>query len=177
MISNLPYILSALVLVSNILIIVLISLFLFSAKAKKYILEHLERRPLEHIFALSLIASLGSLMLSNIVGFPPCELCWFQRIFMYPSVIISLVALIRKEKHAIYYILPLSVIGGIIAFYQSYIQWGGTSSVLQCTNSGGTCERLYIYAYGYITIPFMSLFVFSYLIAVCLAYIYGRKKA
>lgn len=173
--SNLPYILSALVLLSNIVIVVVISLFLFSAKAKAYILEHLERRPLEHIFIFSLLASLGSLMLSDIVGFPPCDLCWFQRIFMYPQVIISLVALIRKEKHAVYYLLPLSVIGGVISFYQSYIQWGGTNSILPCTASGGACGKLYIYSFGYITIPFMALFTFAYLTAISLAYIYKNK--
>lgn len=176
MISSLPGLITTAVFISNMVIIIVVALFLFSAKSKKYILEHLQNRPLEHIFIVSLAATLGSLMLSDVIGYPPCDLCWFQRIFMYPMVIMSFIALVRKEKHIIYYVLPLSIIGGAIAFYQSYIQWGGTHSLLPCTLDGGACGKLYVYAYGYITIPFMALFVFAYVIAVCLAYIYGRKN-
>ena len=174
--SLITSILTFLVLVSNILFLVTLALFIFSLPTRRWIINHISEHLAQHIFFLSLLATLGSLSLSNIIGFPPCDLCWFLRIFMYPQVIISLVALIRREKSFIYYCLPLSLIGGIIALYHSYVQWAGGSSLLKCTLDGGACGKLYVYAYGYITIPFMALSAFVYLTAASLVYIYGNKK-
>jgi disulfide bond formation protein DsbB len=174
-----PPFLSFLVLVSNIAFFVAIALFIFSEKMRKMMIKHLSEKLASHIFFFSFVATLGSLAFSNIVGFPPCDLCWFQRIFMYPQAIISFVALvcpkIDSQKSFIYYLLPLSIIGTCISLYQSYIQWGGTTSVVRCTLDGGACGKLYVYAYGYITIPFMALSAFVYLLSISLVYIYGKK--
>jgi len=123
---------------------------------------------------------MGSLAFSNIIGFPPCELCWFQRIVIYPQALITLVALLRKRgaeaRTLVEYLLPLSVIGFVISLYQSYVQWGGGSSILKCTLASGECAKLYVYAYGYITIPFMALSIFVYLVSMSCIYLYGKNK-
>lgn len=128
----------------------------------------------EIIFLISFVALAGSLVYSNIVGFPPCELCWIQRIFMYPQVAIAGVSMWRKEKLAVYYALPLSVLGGLVALAQSLTDWGIGGSFLPCTAEGGACARVYVMEYGYITIPVMALTTFVYLLIV--SYIYKKAQ-
>lgn len=128
----------------------------------------------EIIFLISFVALAGSLIYSNIVGFPPCVLCWIQRIFIYPQVALAAVSLWRKEKLAVYYALPLSILGGAVALFQSLTDWGIGGSLLPCTAEGGACSRVYVMEYGYITIPVMALTAFAYLLAV--SYIYKKAK-
>ena len=110
-------------------------------------------------FLLSLAAVAGSLMYSNVIGFAPCELCWWQRICLYPLLPIFLVSLYKKRGDAFEYALPLALIAGVISLYHSYIQLGGTASVLPCTAVGGACTKVYVLTLGYVTIPTMSLTV------------------
>ncbi|KPC98964.1 Disulfide bond formation protein C [Geobacillus sp. BCO2] len=70
----------------------------------------------------SLIATLGSLYFSEVLGFIPCDLCWFQRIFMYPQVIILGIAIVRKDAAAARYSFTLSLIGGGISLYHYGLQ-------------------------------------------------------
>ncbi len=70
----------------------------------------------------------------------------------------------------------MSVIGAIVALYQSAIQWGIlTTSVLGCTSVGGECAKIYVNEFGYITIPFMSFSIFVYLIVLKLVFYKSRK--
>ncbi|WP_088083119.1 disulfide bond formation protein B, partial [Bacillus mobilis] len=71
---------------------------------------------------VSMIATLGSLFFSEILGFIPCELCWFQRIMMYPLCIILGIATFYNEKNIKKYVLPISIIGGSISLYHYAIQ-------------------------------------------------------
>ncbi|GAJ40946.1 disulfide formation protein [Parageobacillus caldoxylosilyticus NBRC 107762] len=73
-------------------------------------------------WVISLIATLGSLYFSEILKFIPCDLCWFQRIFMYPQVVLLGIAVIRKEYGIARYSLALSVIGGTISLYHYLLQ-------------------------------------------------------
>ncbi len=177
---SIPTLLSFLVLASNAVFIIVAALFLFSSRARAWMIGVISRHGMWFLFALSAGATLGSLTLSNVVGFLPCDLCWFQRLFMYPQAIISLVFLVRQKsgqisQKALYWLLSLSVIGAGIALFHSYTQWGGTHTLLPCTLDGGACGKLYIYAYNYITIPFMSLSMFTYIISVLLVALYARR--
>ncbi len=67
-------------------------------------------------------ATAGSLYFSEIAHLPPCVLCWYQRILMYPLVLIIAVGILRKDKSLPFYVLPLSILGGGIAFYQYLLQ-------------------------------------------------------
>lgn len=112
-------------------------------------------------FLTSLGAVLGSLYYSVIVGFPPCQLCWIQRIFIYPQAIILGMALIKKDDHLADYIIVLSAIGGTVSTYHQYIQFGGRS-LYSCASGLGavSCTQRLILEFGYVTIPMMMLTVF-----------------
>lgn len=157
-----------------IIVLVLISIEKgFRAKLYRFVHSHI----LNIIFIEGLFALVGSLAYSQFIGFPPCELCWIQRIFIYPQVLISFIAIMKKDKNIVDYLLPMSVIGGVVAFYQSLIQWGFTGvSVLGCTAAGtGECAKIFVNAFGYITIPLMSFTIFVYSVGVILIYYQARK--
>jgi disulfide bond formation protein DsbB len=129
-----------------------------------------------HALALSFFAALGglvgSLVYSEVIGFEPCVLCWIQRLFMYPQVLLFGLGLWWKEKAILAYGCALSILGGLVALYHSYTQLGG-HSLTPCTSDGGACSKIYVLEFGYITIPMMSLTLFLILIAL---YIAARRR-
>ena len=110
----------------------------------------------------------GSLFYSNIAGFAPCELCWWQRIFLYPQTVLLLVALARKDAAVRVHAVALSAIGALVALYHTFIQFGGPS-IVPCSATGPSCTHLYFLYYGYVTVPTMSLTVFAAILLVFLA--------
>ena len=157
---------------SHVVFVLFLFLYATNATIKKGTQQIVNTYIDEIIFIFAFVALAGSLVYSNIVGFPPCDLCWVQRIFIYPQVLIASVSMWRKEKLAVYYALPLSLIGGAVALYHSYVLWGG-GSLLPCTAVGGECSKVYVMEYGYITIPVMALTTFIYLLTV--SYIYKKS--
>jgi len=107
-------------------------------------------------FLTALASILGSLFYSEFVGYTPCVLCWWQRVLIYPQVLIFGLALWKGKKDAFFYAIPLAVISTVIALYHQYVYMGG-ESLLPCTALGGACSKIYVMAFGYITIPMMSL--------------------
>lgn len=112
------------------------------------------------IFTVSLVATLGSLYFSEIKQYEPCKLCWFQRIFMYPMVIISLIAYIQKNARIALTTLVLSCIGGLISLYHYGIQKLDFLSESAPTCGRVPCTGQYINWGGFITIPFLALTAF-----------------
>jgi len=118
-------------------------------------------------FIQALIATLGSLFFSEVLHFPPCVLCWYQRICIYPLVIILAVCIIKKDKIVPYLVLPLSLIGLCISIYHNLLYYKIIpESIAPCT-TGVSCTTKYIEWFGFITIPFLSLCALS-VITVCM---------
>ncbi|WP_421715867.1 disulfide oxidoreductase [Arcobacter arenosus] len=112
------------------------------------------------IFLCFLIASgatLGSLFFSDVMDFIPCNMCWYQRIFMYPLVIIFLVNLLYPDDNVYKYALPVITVGLLFAIYHNLLMFGIIpESIVPCA-SGIPCSTEYINWFGFITIPFLSL--------------------
>lgn len=109
---------------------------------------------------VSLIAMGGSLYFSEVLGYVPCELCWYQRICMYPLTLLLGIACYRNDRGIIPYALPLSVIGGCISlFHYAEQKIPGLAEVLPCS-AGIPCNKDYIDWLGFITIPFLALIAF-----------------
>ena len=173
--ANATPIIGFLTLISNIIFVVVLIVIIFHSGSLAKLYSFVHKYILELLLWGILAAVVGSLVYSNIIGFPPCDLCWYQRIFMYPQLIIVALALYRKDKTVIDYLVPLSVLGAIVALYQSFIQWGfSLGSIVSCASVGGECAKVYVKEYSYITIPFMSFTVFIYIIA--LKFIYYHKN-
>lgn len=108
---------------------------------------------------VSLVAMSGSLYFSEILEYPPCKLCWYQRILMYPIVWITLMSVfVAKDLKFYYTTLLVSVFGILISGYHVALQHGVTEQSF-CTG-GESCAVDYINWLGFITIPTLSLFAF-----------------
>ncbi|AHV97608.1 disulfide oxidoreductase [Paenibacillus sabinae] len=120
----------------------------------------LSRHGLYLAWFVSLVATAGSLYLSEVLKYEPCKLCWFQRIFMYPQVILLGIATYRNDKKIISYILPLCAIGGSISLYHYAEQKiPALGKVLPCT-VGVPCTKDYLNFFGFVTIPLLALTAF-----------------
>jgi disulfide bond formation protein DsbB len=109
---------------------------------------------------VALVSLLGSLYYSEIVHYAPCSLCWYQRIAMYPLVIILAVAAWRRDRGVQAYVLPFVVIGGLLALYQYVLGYFPDAEVLGCSIDVSCTER-YVWEFGFVDFPFMSLVAFA----------------
>lgn len=106
------------------------------------------------------VAMLGSLYFSEIAGFVPCTLCWYQRILMYPLAAILLVALWRREEGVAWYVLPLSLLGAGFSTYHYLLQKTTLFGSGGVCRAGVPCTVAYINWFGFVTIPFLALTAF-----------------
>ncbi len=127
-------------------------------------------------FVVALAATLGSLFLSEYSDFIPCRLCWFQRIAMYPLVVVLLGAAIRRDvRGAVFYGLPLAVIGGLVAVWHLYIEANPEAESAAC-KVGAPCSTKWIDVFGYVTIPTLALTAFAAIGALLLVAWSWRKQ-
>lgn len=150
-------------LLSHVLIVLVLFALIFRLKVIDHILRKIAPYMFQFGFVVSLLGIVGSLMFSEVIGFAPCVLCWISRIFLYPQAIIFPIAMKRGDKGIAPYILGLSIPGAVVALYQSYTQLGGYS-VTPCTAVGGSCSKVFVLEYGYITIPLMAFTAFLWII-------------
>lgn len=120
-------------------------------------------------------ATMGSLYFSEIRGYEPCELCWIQRIFMYPLVIILGVAFIQKNSRIAVTTAAFSIIGGAISLYHYTIQKVDFMSENAPSCGRVSCTGEYINLLGFITIPFLALISFT-LIAIASLFVIKALK-
>jgi len=137
----------------------------------------IQKNALYLAFFASFAAMAGSLIYSEVVKFPPCALCWYQRILMYPQVFITLVALTKKFGTEVwYYLQALSILGSIIALYHFIIKMTGFSP-FPCSafsvEGSSDCVKQIVLEFGYINIPMMALSVF---ILILILSFYGTKN-
>jgi len=160
---------------------VLIVCSLFLAQAK-----HLRRAITRAIgpnarliaFIVALTAMSGSLFYSEVAHYTPCLLCWYQRIAMYPQVLILGLSIVTNDRRGVVYAAALSVVGVILAEYHYYIQTGGPT-ILPCSAVGysESCSQRFTTTYGYITIPMMALSAFVAILILSGIFLqYGKKK-
>ncbi len=105
------------------------------------------------------IAMCGSLFFSEVLGWVPCELCWYQRILMYPLAVILAVGILRRDRGLHLYVLPLSVLGAAVALYHHLLIKTSWFPPPRCT-LGVPCNVDYLNRFGFITIPFLALIAF-----------------
>jgi disulfide bond formation protein DsbB len=110
-------------------------------------------------FGAALVATLGSLYYSEIAGFVPCTLCWYQRILMYPLTVIILVGILRRDGSLAAYVLPLSIMGIGMSAYHYLLQLGVIAHSAAC-QVGVPCGLRYVNYFGFVTIPLTAFTAF-----------------
>ena len=136
-----------------------------------------KRWGLELSLVVALTATGGSLIFSEVLGLPPCKLCWFQRIFMYPLVPILTLAVGKKDKQVAEYVLVVAAIGAVIAGYHYALQLNpGLPTTCGTVGLSVSCTENFFLALGYITIPLMSLSAFLLIGALMVAMLVEFKQ-
>jgi len=107
------------------------------------------------------ISALGSLFFSEIMNFAPCVLCWYQRICLFPMVLLFSIGLFSFDGSVVKYTLPLALVGWAIAFYHNLLYSGIIPESIQPCSQGVSCTEDYINLFGIFTIPMLSLVAFS----------------
>jgi disulfide bond formation protein DsbB len=166
---NVTVVLSALGVVGQVLVVLMLLVGLLALVGLRAPLNGIRRLlwgwELWAGFVVASIATGGSLFFSQIANFPPCELCWFQRICMYPLSYLLLVFAWRGENRFARYLLVFPVFGAGVAIYQILIETGVIKEPLACIQSAiGGCGVKWVNEFGYITIPRLALTGFLLLI-------------
>ena len=116
-------------------------------------------------FVVAAVATGGRLFFSEIAHFVPCELCWYQRICMYPVSIITLLAALAGDFRTARYLVPLPLVGGGVSVYHLLVENGVVAQSTACIVSApGGCATKWIDEFGYVTIPTLALTGFVLLI-------------
>jgi len=119
--------------------------------------------PLAWIVAAVTMA--GSLYYSKVQGYVPCELCWYQRIVLYPFAVILAIAAWRRDSSIRVYAIPVLCIGVVISVYHSWIQWFPPASGTSFCTTDTPCTLKYVDEFGFVTLPFMALSAMAVIIA------------
>ncbi|HVE57162.1 MAG TPA: disulfide oxidoreductase [Pyrinomonadaceae bacterium] len=116
--------------------------------------------PVYAAWVIALVATVGSLFFSEVMLLPPCVLCWYQRIAMYPLVVVLGVGIILGDRRVKFYALPVALAGLAVAVYHNLLYYGILpESIAPCTQ-GVSCTSVQLEWLGFITIPLMSLTAF-----------------
>ncbi len=113
----------------------------------------------------ALVAMLGSLYFSEVLKYPPCVLCWWQRIAIYPMVLLLAVGIIRKDRAVFFYTMPVLVVGWFISLYHNLLYYKIIPDTLAPCSLGVSCTTRFIQWFGFITIPFLAFTALTVMIA------------
>ena len=111
-------------------------------------------------WVMSCLSLLGSLYMSDVLHFEPCHLCWYQRICLYPLVIILGMAICRASTDVVPYLIPQIVIGACLSAYQIIIQEFPALQAIKLCGSGPSCTDKIDIGLGIISLPMMGMGVF-----------------
>ena len=131
------------------------------------------KQPWNLVFGTWLIATsaaLGALFFSNVMHLVPCTLCWWQRIAMFPLVVILPLALFpRYDRGVIRYALPLAFLGWLVSIFQVLLVWGVVPKAIAACVQGIPCDEVQWSVLGFVDIPFLSFLAFTTMNALLVA--------
>lgn len=114
------------------------------------------------------VATLGSLFFSDVMGLPPCVLCWYQRIAIFPLVLVLGAGLLSSDSGVVKYALPLAGAGWLVALYHTLLYWGVLPKDVQPCTGGVPCTDRNLDLFGFLSIPLMSLLALTAIVALLL---------
>ncbi len=175
-VATVVQVLAVLTVVGQVAVLALLVLWGVSRLRRLAIVDVLATNALIPAFVISLIATSGSLFFSEVAGFFPCTLCWYQRILMYPQVVLLGIALWRADPGIAVYSGALSLLGAGTAAYHYLLQIG-VVEISACSTGAFavSCSQRYLNELGYITIPMMALTAF--LLVACLLALQARSPS
>lgn len=158
-------------------VVALAILFIINKKQKNAYLDFIDKHYLQIGFLIALSASVFPLVYSEIVKFLPCYLCWWQRVFIIPTVFIFGSAIWFKDRKIVKYVLPIISVGFLISLYHNFGYYFGETGNQPCDASGVSCYQQLVSEFGgYISIPMLALSAFLGILTVLLVAHFYKKE-
>jgi disulfide bond formation protein DsbB len=126
---------------------------------------------------IAMVATLASLFFGEVMKLPPCTLCWYQRICLFPLTALLATGIVLRDRHLTAYALPLVAVGLAIATYHNLIYYGLISEDLSPCTQGVPCSTRQIEWFGFITIPLMALAGFLSILICLLLHRHRQRSA
>jgi disulfide bond formation protein DsbB len=120
------------------------------------------------------VATLGALFASEVMQLPPCSLCWYQRVFVFPLVLLLPMGLFPFDPKVVRYALPLAAAGWAVALYQLLLVWGVIPESAQPCRVGVSCKDVQIEWLGFVSIPLLSFVAFT---VMCALLVVARRRS
>ncbi len=121
------------------------------------------------VWVIAALSTLGALFFSEVMQLPPCALCWYQRIFIFPLVLLLPVGLFPFDPRVVRYALPLVVVGTIFSLFQLLLIYGVIPESVQPCSQGVSCKEVQIQWLGFLSIPLLSFVAFVVMNALLIA--------
>lgn len=131
------------------------------------------------LFGSWLVASastLGALYFSEVMDMPPCVLCWYQRIAMFPLVLLLPAGLFPLDPRVVRYTLPLALVGCGIALFHVLLVAGVIPEEIRPCSQGVPCAESPVIGFGFVTIPLLSLFAFGTIVVLLVLALFRSRK-
>ena len=138
-----------------------------------------EQRPFTWVYVawtIALSATLGSLFFGEVMKLPPCTLCWYQRICLFPLPVVLAAGIVQRDDRLFWYSAPLAAVGLAIAVYHNLLYWGVIPEALSPCTEALSCRTKQIEWLGFITIPLMALGAFAAISFCLLAHRRSRRR-
>lgn len=135
---------------------------------------YVQRWGLATAFIIGVVATILTLVYSELFGILPCGFCWLERMALYPQLLLIGGAVYFRDRVLMpRYGIILSTTGLLISVYHHYIQMGG-SQFIACPSAGADCAKRFMFEYGFVTFPLLSAVLFAFLI---ILYLYIIKTS
>lgn len=121
------------------------------------------------VWLTALGSSLGALFIGEVMGQAPCNLCWFQRAFMFPIAVVMTSAVFTTDGRVWRYVAPLAAVGWLIAAFHNLLYFGIVPEAIKPCAQGPSCSGSDMMIFGQLPIPMLSLAAFSLIILSLLA--------
>lgn len=121
-------------------------------------------------WVIALVAVVGSLYFSEVRGFAPCVLCWYQRIAIYPLIILLPIGILKKDPRIADYVLSLTVVGLLISIFQNLLYYKVIPESISPCTAGVSCITKYVEYFGFISIPLLSFIALASITYVMVVY-------
>lgn len=128
-------------------------------------------------FLLMLVAVAGSLYFSEIAGYPPCKLCWIQRLAVFPALVLLAVGIIRKDSMLHTYVLPLAIPALLVSAYHNLLYYNVFAESAATCEAGISCTTKFIEWFGFVTIPLLAFLALAGLTTLMVLFRQEGRKA
>jgi len=127
-------------------------------------------------WVVATVSTLGALFFSEVMELPPCALCWYQRIFMFPLVLILPVGLFPYDGRVVRFALPLTLAGWGLSLFQVLLVAGFIPERITPCTQGVPCSEVQVEWFGFLNIPLLSFLAFSAMNALLIAAHFRRNQ-